>query len=116
MIRCLFVAVMVVSGTLAFAHEGETCKCHQGAETLSFREEALSDFFPLTREVMETMLHADEWGLKVARGYKLESPRAVIISIPPMRPQHPLPELKKPALYSPAPRDIQSMPSHLAFS
>jgi hypothetical protein len=115
MIRILFVAVMVASGTVAFAHEGKECKCRQVDETHSFREQALSDLHPLTREVLKTMLLADECGTGHLHDYRVVPGIGLRIIVPPMGPTPIKLDFEMPRLETP-PRENQPLPNHLAVS
>ena len=116
MIRFLFVAVMVASGSGAFAHEEKECPCRQADESLSFREEVLSNLYPLTREVMETMLLADEWGNELQHEYRVEPGIGLRIITPSTRPTPIRFDFKMPQLETPAPIENQPLPNHLAIS
>jgi len=115
MIRILFVAVMVVSSSAALAHEGEECKCRKADESPSFREEVLSDLYPLTREVIEEMLLADEGGNGFLHNYRVVPGKGLRITFPPMAPQPIKLDFKMPRLESP-PAENQPLPKPLAVS
>ncbi len=116
MIRLLLVAVMVVPGSVAYAHEGMKCKCRQADESLSFREEVLSNLCPLTREVIEPMLLTDEWGNGLQNSYRVMPGKGLRVTFPPMTPQPIKSDFKMPRLETPSPSENQPLPNHLAVS
>lgn len=116
MIRILFVAAMVASSSLALAHEEKECKCPQADVALSFREEVLSNLYPLTREVMGSMLLADEGGNGLQHEYRVEPGIGLRIVIPSMRPTPTKLDFQMPRIEMPPPIENQPLPSHLASS
>ena len=116
MIRLLFVAVIVASGSVAFAHEGAECKCRQNDEALSFREQVLNDFHPLTRTVMDTLAQADEWEKCRQPDRQLTPGMGIRITVPPMGPMPIKLDFDMPELKAPASNDAQPLPDHLAVS
>ena len=114
--RVLFVAVMFVSGSVALAHEGEGCKCRQADESLSFREEVLSNLHPLTREVLETMLLAEECETGQIHNYRVVPGIGLRIIVPPMGPTSIRLDLEMPRPETPSPIENQPLPNHLAIS
>lgn len=115
MIRLLFVAVMVASGSVALAHEGTECKCRQAEKSLSFREEVLSNLYPLTREVIKPKLIAEDCGNGLLHSYRVVPEKGLRVIVPTMGPTPIKLDFEMPRLETP-PRENQPMPNHLAVS
>jgi hypothetical protein len=115
MIRILFVGVLVVSGSAVAAHEGDECTCRPDDESLSFREGALSNLYPLTREVIEPMLLTNEWGNGLQHDYRVVPGIGLRIIVPPMGPAPIKLDFEMPRLETP-PSENQPLPNHLAVS
>jgi len=61
MIRIVFVLMVVALESLAYAHDGNACFCCDKESNESFRETVLKGVFPLTRQVIENELPAEEF-------------------------------------------------------